>query len=208
VAEESSEPSQAPARSPDWTVDTLYAYFTALFREAELRNQQRFDAQEKAIEAARIAAGRAVEQALNAQQQAVDKAEAAAEKRFASVNEFRGQLSDQVRTFAPREYVDSQLGAMVQRMNDLGDARQAALDEARRIASGLLPREVYEQALIASVNERTLLSERITAIERRLDVQAGRSQGLGSGWNYLIGFLGMVLTILIIVGIVVGTRPR
>lgn len=40
---------------------------------------------------------------------AVAKAEANNEKRFASVNEFRSQLSDQVTTFLPREVAEAQL---------------------------------------------------------------------------------------------------
>lgn len=65
------------------------------FAEAELRNEQRFQAQEKAVIAAMLSADRAVA-----------KAEAASEKRFESVNEFRGTLSDQVRLFIPRSVVD------------------------------------------------------------------------------------------------------
>lgn len=43
-----------------------------------------------------------VEAALSAQEKAVAKAETASEKRFDSVNEFRGQLADQAARFMPR----------------------------------------------------------------------------------------------------------
>lgn len=44
-----------------------------------------------------------VDQRFAAIQMAVDKADEATEKRFESVNEFRAQLSDQSRTFIPRQ---------------------------------------------------------------------------------------------------------
>jgi hypothetical protein len=51
----------------------------------------------------RLAAqGKAVDAALAAAKEAVTKAEAASEKRFESINEFRGTLADQQRTLMPR----------------------------------------------------------------------------------------------------------
>lgn len=43
-----------------------------------------------------------IEQRFTSIKEAVDKADAATEKRFTSVNEFRNTLSDQQRTFIPR----------------------------------------------------------------------------------------------------------
>jgi hypothetical protein len=70
---------------------------------------QRFIVGDKALTAAMIAADKAVQAALSAAKEAVDKAEVATEKRFdeikekfLTVNEFRGQLSDQALLFIPR----------------------------------------------------------------------------------------------------------
>lgn len=57
------------------------------FAEKDLRDNQRFDAQSKALDAARIAADLAVQAALVAAEKAVTKAEIAAEKRFDTVSE-------------------------------------------------------------------------------------------------------------------------
>src|ERR1700679_3563652 len=58
----------------------------------------RFDAQEKAVNAALAAADRAV-----------NKAEVASEKRFENMNEFRGALADSARLLMPRsEYEQAQ----------------------------------------------------------------------------------------------------
>lgn len=66
----------------------LREHIEALMSQMDLRYQQRFDAQTKAIDAA-----------LEAAEKAVSKAESANEKRFESVNEFRQTLSDQAATF-------------------------------------------------------------------------------------------------------------
>lgn len=53
-----------------------------------------------------IAAEKTVVAMYKAQDDAIAKAEAANKDRFESVNEFRGQLSDQTRTFMPRAEVE------------------------------------------------------------------------------------------------------
>lgn len=82
-----------------WTVDTLKEY-----------TQQRFSDQDKAVQAALLAA-----------KEAVLKAETASEKRFESVNEFRGQLADQTATLIPRAEADSRFSALSEKVTDLTD---------------------------------------------------------------------------------------
>lgn len=84
-----------------WTLETLKEHIQVLMTEADRRNQQRFEGQEKAVSAA-----------LQAQKEAVTKAEVAAEKRFESVNEFRQQLSDQAASFMPRREAEQRLGVL------------------------------------------------------------------------------------------------
>ncbi len=52
-----------------------------------------------------------------ASEKAIAKAEAANEKRFAGVNEFRQQLSDQAKEFMPRELAESQFADMHKEIN-------------------------------------------------------------------------------------------
>jgi hypothetical protein len=82
-----------------WDVETLKEY-----------TDQRFEAQDRAVQAA-----------LQAAKEAVDKANIASEKRFESINEFRGQLSDQQATFLTRNEYGAQHDAMAQRLQDLAD---------------------------------------------------------------------------------------
>lgn len=171
-----------------WTTDTLQAHLQRQIDDLRTMLDERYATQTKAIDAAFVAnqtamqtaftaSERAVQAALDAAEKAVAKAEAAAEKRFEAVNEFRGQLSDQVNTFAPRESVDAQFAAVSARLEDLARARQIAVDEARQLASGLLPREVYDTQILAATREREAILVRIAAMESRLDTMVGQQQG-------------------------------
>src|SRR6478752_7363989 len=100
-------------RANRWTVETLKEYLEALIAAHGMADRDRFDAQEKAVNAALAAAERAV-----------TKAEIAAEKRFDSVNEFRAQLADQARDFMPRKEFEVQLGALSARVDMLTNSEQ------------------------------------------------------------------------------------
>jgi len=99
----------------------LKKYLTALLREKDLRDQQRYDAQTKAVDAALRAQQEAVAAALAAAEKAVAKAELAAERRFESVNEFRAQLSDQAATFMPRGEAEARLNVLSDKIDELKD---------------------------------------------------------------------------------------
>jgi C4-dicarboxylate-specific signal transduction histidine kinase len=91
-------------------MDTLLYHFVTLIAERDVRYQQRFDAQTKAIEAALLAA-----------KEAVVKAELATEKRFESVNEFRQTLSDQAAQFMTRGESEAATGRNTERIQELTD---------------------------------------------------------------------------------------
>jgi hypothetical protein len=97
------------------------------FGDYDLRYQQRFDAQTKALDAALAAAKDAVNTALVAAEKATSKAEAAADKRFESVNEFRQTLTDQTGTFLPRSEAEARMTALSEKIDDLKTATAAAL---------------------------------------------------------------------------------
>lgn len=106
----------------------------------DLRYQQRYDAQQKALEAALLAAEKAVQAALVAAEKAVTKAELAAERRFESVNEFRGQLADQATLFMPRaEYesahtaLEDKLNSAAARVDRMEAVRQGGIDQRTAI---------------------------------------------------------------------------
>jgi hypothetical protein len=66
------------------TLVSLKEHFKVVLKERDKRMEQKFDSMEKAV----------------------TKAEVAHEKRLEAMNEFRGQLSDQTKTFVPRTEFD------------------------------------------------------------------------------------------------------
>ena len=100
-----------PAINQDTERDRRYAErFKALedmvnqrFSDQGVAVAAAFAANEKAIQAAFASNEKATAAALAAAKEAVVKAETATEKRFESVNEFRGQLKDQASTLTPRD---------------------------------------------------------------------------------------------------------
>ena len=93
-------------KETNWTVLTLKTYVDSLFVERDRRYAERFEASQIAVTSAFDSAQNAVVAALESAEKAVAKAESATEKRFEGVNEFRGQLADQQRTFIPRLEAD------------------------------------------------------------------------------------------------------
>lgn len=109
----------------DWTPELLLKHFEEL-READQR---------------------ALAAALAAVKEENAKTERASEKRFESVNEFRGQLSDQVNTFLPRKEYDARHEPLETRITELNDRMNRR--EGQTKGSDLTMNKIY--AAIATV---------------------------------------------------------
>src|SRR3989304_6667850 len=78
--------------SPKWTLDSLYEFLERLIRESDRRYNERFNAQERAVEAALLSA-----------RSAVEKAEAESREWRRGSNEWRGAMSGKDARFLTRE---------------------------------------------------------------------------------------------------------
>lgn len=125
-----SEPTPPGKASGGWSLETTIDYLLAVMNEKhdhilslihgnDRRYEQRYDASQKALEAALMAQKEAINAALAAQDRAVTKAELATEKRFESVNEFRGTLDNQQRTLIPRQEVDVLIKGVDEKIGNL-----------------------------------------------------------------------------------------
>jgi hypothetical protein len=161
------------------------------FADADLRYQQRFDAQTNALDAALAAAKEAVQTALVAAEKATTKAEVAADKRFEGVNEFRAQLADQAATLMPRVEAEQRISALAEKISDLKSTMDTSTGQA---AGTQLDRQLQEIRTLATANST------------QLSVATGKTGGLQAGWVYLLGGLGALGTIASIMVILVSSR--
>ncbi len=109
---------------------TVLDYVRSLLTEMDLRYQQRFDGQNKAVDAALLAAGEAVTVALTAAERAVTKAEAAAEKRFDWVNEMRAVYEEMMAQQMTRVEVEQRFAALRVDIAELKKHDQSRLGHA------------------------------------------------------------------------------
>jgi hypothetical protein len=86
-----------------WTIDTLRVHLAGQIVDLRTMLDERYAAQARAFDTALVAHYTAMRAALESADKAVTKAEEASGKRFDSVNAFRGQLTDQARTFVTRD---------------------------------------------------------------------------------------------------------
>jgi hypothetical protein len=98
----------------------------------------RFDAQEKAVAAALAAAEKAVSAALAAADRAVTKAESASEKRFESMNEFRGALADSARLLMPRSEAEQSFRVLSDKIEELTKRVNSRQDQGVGLHQGWL----------------------------------------------------------------------
>lgn len=139
---------EAELRTLDDVIDSRRDALQKLTDERDRRYEQRFAAQEAAVQ-----------NALNSAEKAVTKAEIATEKRFEGVNEFRGQLADQARTFLPRQEYTVQHDPLVDRVAKLETANVSA-DSQRAgsnttvayIISALIAATAIISAIVAIAN--------------------------------------------------------
>lgn len=139
--------SETQTRVPEtgrsgWTPEILLDHVLAIIGEKhqqvlsviagnDKRYEERFAASQKALELGLMGTKSEISLALQAADRAVQKAEAATEKRFESVNEFRGTLDQQQRTLIPR----SEVSVLVEGLNEKIASLTKGHDEQKAIVS-------------------------------------------------------------------------
>jgi len=100
-------------------VETRFNLLLKRIKEAQRAVEKRNKAERKALDFRFAALKEANLTALAAADRAVSKAELATEKRFESVNEFRGTLDQQQRTLIPRSEVDVLVRGLDEKIGNL-----------------------------------------------------------------------------------------
>jgi len=121
--------------SPKWTLDSLYEFLERLIRESDRRYNERFNAQERAVEAALLSARSAVEKA---EAESREWRRGSNEWRDA-MNEWRDAMSDKDARFLTREEADARFMARDTRITTYETAaekRFAALEKWQTLNEG------------------------------------------------------------------------
>jgi Cu/Ag efflux protein CusF len=157
-------------------VDERFLAINKLIEEIQIRHQQRFDAQTKALDAAFLsaqtavgaaltAADKGIQAAMSASEKAVVKAEISAEKRFDSLMEFQKTISTLSHEQIPRKEAEARIDAVTATLSARIFDLNQKVDDLKMIAAN----------------------------------STGKSSGLHLGWIILVGAIGMVSTIIGIV---------
>ncbi len=141
---------------PDWTLSASHAHLAALIAEVDRRNDQRFQAQEKAVQTAMTAYEKATNAALASSDKASTLAAQATKEHFAAVNGLQARMDNQARELISRNEALSEIKAA----RAEGAAATAALD-----------------AKLTDYTARADRADPLHALTRQVDVGAGQTQG-------------------------------
>ena len=155
----------------------------------DLRYQQRFDAQQKALEAAALAAEKAVNAALAAAEKAVNAAQQAAEKSVAAA------LASAEKAIEKAEATQAQHNV------SQNEWRQTVNDLTKTVAE-TARHEV--QSLVAAIRETTDIS--FAAETRDIAALRSRLDKLDGNWNGIAAFIGIALGLASLAAVLLGHR--
>ncbi len=196
-----------------WTIDTLHAHLMrllarqddsirrelVLMREADQKAiQVAYTAHQEALNKAFASTDRALTSALESAQRALDQRATTLDK------EFHEHL-DQVRhetsiAFESSDRAISKAEAANERRFESVNEFRAQLNDQ---AASFLTRTEYDaqhSALINKVDDEAKRNaERFGEVNRRLDVSAGKSSGIGASWAALLGGMTLIGTVIAIV---------
>jgi hypothetical protein len=122
-------------------------YVESRFADKDIRDQQRYDAAQTALQAALSAQEKAVQAALTAAEKAVTKAEVATEKRIEGINELRRVVQDVSALQMPRAEAEQRLATMAEQIRIM----TARLDTAQGRSGGASALYGYAIAAIGVV---------------------------------------------------------
>jgi hypothetical protein len=149
-------------------------HLTALIKATDVRYSERFAAQNEALQVALVAA-----------EKAVLKAEVASEKRFESMNEFRGALNDMVGKMMPRAETDQRFTALSEKLDEM-QARLAGYGDQ---LGDMTSKDMLEARVVS-------LNGQIAALAAAASQREAKSIGIFAGWGYIVGAVSFVISII------------
>lgn len=177
---------------------TVVQFLRDLISEADKRYEQRFIAQQEAIQAALLAQKEAVNAALVAADRAVGKSETASEKRFENVNEFRAQLADQAANLMPRSEAETRLGSLSDKLTDSTTLARDTADRIRtehqRDITNL--RNEFQQGLTGVLTQQSLVIGQQSGADKAQTNTHLSNTLVVAIFGAIIAFAGVVVVII------------
>lgn len=130
--------------------------------------------------------------ALDSTTRAIDKSDLATEKRFENVNEFRGQLNDQTKTFISRSEYEATIHSITEKIDDLKSFRDSNIGAARVIP--------------APSHEIRMLQDKIDVLASYKDNSQGKSIGANAVYGYVVGGCGFAIAVVLFVLQIAGAK--
>jgi hypothetical protein len=148
--------SESSTRVPEtgrsgWTIETAIDYLLSIINEKYSQTATTIQGNDRRYEERFLALKSENSLALSAAERAVLKAEIATEKRFESVNEFRGTLDSQQRTLIPRSEVSVLVDGLNEKINGLAkivDEQKAVITKLQAERQGVVGGWGYAAGLI------------------------------------------------------------
>ena len=137
------------------------------------------DSQAEKVKLALDASNTAITKQEIVTERALNKQETATEKRFESVNEFRGQLSDLINRLLPRSEAEAIIAGVTARIRELADSAGTAISRQEAVA-------------LADRN-----SERIQELTDRINRAEGANAGAKDNKTGLYAALGFAVSLIV-----------
>jgi hypothetical protein len=153
-----------------------------------------FEAQKTAMQAAFDAAKSAVDAALAAAKEATNKAEIAGDKRFDSVNEFRGQLADQAATLMGRNEYNISHAALSEKVDTLA----ARSNDLELRFTSRLDRGAGKDEGQAVTRSDTRADQNLVAAQKQASDSSALRANIGVGIASLSALVTLITLILLI----------
>jgi hypothetical protein len=167
-------------------------------RKVEVRRiDEKIDANDAKYQIQFVDSKEAVLAALVATKEAINKADVANEKRFDSVNEFRNTLADQQTKLLTRTEYESAHKALAEKIDGVTDRINRTEG-----ASGVY---VTQSDLNSALNKlQTNIETTLQPVVAFMNSQTGKTNGLVQQWVYVVGFFGIISTIITLVIFLTG----
>lgn len=175
-----------------WEVDTLHTHFNALLSEIDRRYQQRFEAQET-----RYA------HEFQAQDQGVSERFVANEKmvREVAILQERALTAAMV---AQEKAVAAALQAAERAVSKQEQSSEKRFDSVNEFRAQLSDQAATFLTRSESIQRMDTINEKISALEKRMDRDDGKGEGLSSGWGFVLGAIGCIGGVVGIVSAIIA----